>query len=177
MKGTISFNSELGKGSEFIISLPMKRPKDEKLVEAKPEEEKRPKQIKKQFNHKVLLVEDNEMNQKLAVAILKSFSLTCDIANNGIEAVELVNEKPDKYTLIFMDIQMPKMDGITATCEIRKFNKAVPIVALTANAFDEDKKKCMDAGMNGFIAKPYKKSDIENTLVQFESINPKKEAI
>ncbi len=107
----------------------------------------------------VLLVEDNELNREIATAILEETGMTIDCAFDGDDAVAIVNREPaGKYDLILMDIQMPKMDGYTATREIRTLpdnDKAnIPIVAMTANAFEEDRKKALESGMNGHIIKP-----------------------
>ena len=117
----------------------------------------------------VLLVEDNELNREIAAAILEGAGMTVDCAVDGTEAVDIMyNAAEDDYDLIFMDIQMPKMDGYTATREIRTFTnntKAnIPIVAMTANAFEEDRKKSIEAGMNGHIAKPISIEDIAAAL-------------
>ena len=103
---------------------------------------------------KVLLVEDNEINQEVAHEILKAVGMTVAIANNGIEAVDMV--KTDMYDIVLMDIQMPKMDGYDATREIRKDPAfaELPIIAMTANALRCDKEKCFDVGMNDYITKP-----------------------
>lgn len=108
---------------------------------------------------RVLLVEDNELNREIAMALLEETGMEIDSVCDGDEAVATINESPsDKYDLILMDIQMPKMDGYTATREIRTLadNKKanIPIVAMTANAFEEDKKKALESGMNGHIIKP-----------------------
>ncbi len=108
---------------------------------------------------RVLLVEDNELNREIATAMLGATGMEIDTAEDGIEAVNIINEAPeDKYDLILMDIQMPKMDGYTATREIRTLpnnRKAnIPIIAMTANAFDEDKQKAFATGMNDHIVKP-----------------------
>ncbi len=108
---------------------------------------------------RILLVEDNELNREIAMALLEETGMEIDCAADGIEAVNIMSEAPeDRYDLILMDIQMPKMDGYTATREIRTLpnnRKAnIPIVAMTANAFDEDRRKAFETGMNGYISKP-----------------------
>ncbi len=117
---------------------------------------------KKQYDYsgkRILLVEDNELNREIATAILEETGMTIDSVDDGDVAVAAINEAPaDKYDLVLMDIQMPKMDGYTATREIRTLSdnrKAnIPIVAMTANAFEEDKQRAYKAGMNGHIIKP-----------------------
>ncbi|MDD6881982.1 MAG: response regulator [Firmicutes bacterium] len=118
---------------------------------------------------KILLVEDNELNQEIASEILAEAGFMVDVANDGIVAVDKVATEPsDCYDLILMDIQMPKMNGFIATREIRTLNdnsKAnIPIIAMTANAFDEDKKNAFEAGMNGFIAKPINIDEVFKAL-------------
>ena len=118
---------------------------------------------------RILLVEDNDLNQEIASEILSNLGLVVDTANDGIAAVEKVASSPSgSYDLVLMDIQMPNMDGYTATREIRKLpdsSKAdIPIVAMTANAFDEDKEKAFTCGMNGFISKPINIKILISTL-------------
>ena len=120
----------------------------------------------------ILLVEDNELNREIATALLEEIGIIVDSVEDGTDAVERMNEvEDDRYDLIFMDIQMPKMDGYMTTREIRtlKNNKKanIPIIAMTANAFEEDKKKAFKAGMNAHIAKPI---DIKTILAVFDQV-------
>ncbi len=120
---------------------------------------------------RVLLVEDNELNRELALAILEETGMEIDCAEDGIEAVNIINEAlEDRYDLVLMDIQMPRMDGYTATREIRTLpnnRKAnIPIVAMTANAFDEDRRKAFECGMNGHLVKPIDMRAIAKMLDQ-----------
>ena len=117
----------------------------------------------------ILLAEDNELNADIAIAILEEAELIIDRVEDGIQCVNRIEQMPaGTYDLIFMDIQMPKMDGYMTTREIRtlKNNKKanIPIIAMTANAFEEDKKKAFKAGMNAHIAKPIDSKKIEDTL-------------
>jgi CheY-like chemotaxis protein len=130
---------------------------------------------------RILLVEDNPVNQKLAKLMLTKAGYEVDVAGDGQEAVEKYTKTPDKYDLIFMDIQMPVMDGLQATKEIRKWeghrkdpkgktigsSKAglkIPIVAMTANAMEEDRKKCLEVGLDDYITKPIKKALLFETI-------------
>lgn len=120
---------------------------------------------------KALLVEDNELNREIATVLLEEAGLIVDSVEDGTDAVERMNEADEsEYDLIIMDIQMPKMDGYTATREIRTLDnnkKAnIPIVAMTANAFEEDRKKAFEAGMNAHISKPVDIDIIRHTLNQ-----------
>ena len=118
---------------------------------------------------RILLVEDNELNQEIAAAILKDAGFLVDVADDGIVAVEkMVSAPSGSYDLILMDVQMPRMNGFIAAREIRTLSdnkKAnIPVVAMTANAFDEDRKLAFEAGMNGFVAKPISVEVLLRTL-------------
>lgn len=130
------------------------------------------KQSENLFGKKVLLVEDNELNREIAVDILTEEGLIVDTAENGKIAVnKIASARADAYDMVLMDIQMPVMDGYEATREIRAMSsewvKKLPILAMTANAFEEDKKKSMDAGMDGHLAKPI---DIDILLETLDNI-------
>ena len=168
MGGSITVNSEEGKGSEFIVCIPFKVisvPESDasETCEAKKGEEY-------DFTGKrVLLVEDNEMNQMIATAVLEKTGVAIDIAENGEIAVNKVRDAAaGYYDIILMDIQMPVMDGYEATRQIRALKdpdkREIPIVAVTANAFEEDRKVTMEAGMNGHLSKPYDVQEIMKTM-------------
>jgi len=179
MGGTITVYSEEGKGSEFVVDLPFRfierndgaQPVPESAA-GRPETEglqAEPASCPDFAGKHILLAEDNQMNQMIAVAILEEAGFTIDIAADGEEAVEKITSSPaGTYDIILMDIQMPKMDGYEAAKRIRELpdpgKSGIPIVAVTANAFEEDKKVALAAGMNGHLAKPYDVPVIMETL-------------
>jgi len=110
--------------------------------------------VKKIEYFNILLTEDNVINQEIIVGILEETNITIDIASNGKEAVEILKENKKEYSMVLMDLQMPIMDGYKATKIIRKFNKDVPIIALTANAMKEDIQNTKKIGMNDHLSKP-----------------------
>jgi len=124
----------------------------------------------------VLLVEDVEINREIVLALFEPTKLEIDCAENGIEAVDAFKADPLKYDMIFMDIQMPEMDGLTATQLIRDSGmeraREIPIVAMTANAFKEDIEKCLEAGMNGHLGKPLVFELVIETLERFLNGSP-----
>ena len=109
-------------------------------------------------NISILLVEDNKLNQRLMESSLKRFGFKIDLANNGLEAVEKYQANHKNYDLIIMDIMMPVMDGFHAFDEIRKKNKNVPIIAVTARALPNEKRKIIEYGFNDYISKPIEDS-------------------
>ncbi len=121
---------------------------------------------------RLLMAEDNTVNQKVALHMLAKLGYRCDIASNGLEAVEAVASRD--YDVILMDMQMPEMDGLEATRTIRKNqseNKSKPwIIALTANAMEGDRERCIEAGMNDYISKPIKSTALATALLQAREI-------
>ncbi len=169
MDGEIGVESEEGKGSNFYFTVKLKTRKDVKPVHPELKriydlKEESPaleitnkhedlKQERKKF--KLLLAEDNLINQKVALRILTEAGYNTEAVANGKEALDAI--KNDSYDLILMDVQMPEMDGFTASGEIRKLNSdknKIPIVAITAHALMGDKEKCLNAGMNDYLSKP-----------------------
>jgi len=118
--------------------------------------------------HCILLVEDVEINREIVLALLEATLLNIECAENGTEAVRMFGETPSKYEMIFMDVQMPEMDGYEATRRIRALDipnaKTIPIIAMTANVFREDIEKCLESGMNGHVGKPLDMNDILQQL-------------
>jgi CheY-like chemotaxis protein len=106
----------------------------------------------------ILLAEDVEINQEIVIALLEPTSILIDCAGNGADAVRLFTSDPEKYDIIFMDVQMPEMDGYEATRHIRSSGApradSIPIVAMTANVFREDIERCLESGMNDHVGKP-----------------------
>ena len=169
MNGEINIKSKQGEGTTTAITIPMKLDESAKISESENEEENsHAVQLK---GVKVLLVEDNEMNLEIAMEILEECGVIVDTADDGTVAVEkMKNASPDTYDLILMDIQMPMMNGYDATRQIRLLTNGtqnIPIIAMTANAFDEDRKNAFEAGMNEHVAKPIDITKLKSAIAKF----------
>ena len=167
--GTINVESELGKGSTFTVTLKHRIADESYYVKKHVESSETGSEILEGRN--ILLAEDNDLNAEIAGAILKHAGLKIDRVEDGIQCVNRIMEMPvGTYDMILMDIQMPKMDGYKATQAIRRLpdrDKAcIPIVAMTANAFEEDKRDAIAAGMNGHIAKPIQMDKLLSMLAE-----------
>lgn len=169
MGGSIEVASELGKGTVFTFTL-MHKIADRKFYSQKTEAAETSEMGKNLSGKHVLLAEDNDLNAEIAVTVLEETGIVIERVEDGIQCVNrVVQMSPGTYDLILMDIQMPNMDGYKATRCIRRLDdkkKAeIPIIAMTANAFEEDKKRAFDAGMNGHIAKPIDIEKLEEVIL------------
>ena len=168
MNGEICVKSKLGEGTCFTLTFEH-RISNEDCIELNQELDVLDEKSILQGKH-VLLVEDNELNAEIAMAILEQSGLVLDRVVDGLACVNKLSEvDADLYDLILMDIQMPNMNGYEATRRIRQFKNSkkagIPILAMTANAFEEDKKMAMDAGMNGHVSKPIDVNVLENQIL------------
>lgn len=169
MGGSIEVKSELGKGTVFTFTL-MHKIADEKYYSKKIETADVSDTGENLHGKHVLLAEDNDLNAEIAIAVLEEIGLIIERVEDGIQCVNRIEQMPSgTYDLILMDIQMPNMDGYKATQCIRRLDdkkkSEIPIIAMTANAFEEDKKMAFDAGMNGHIAKPIDIEKLEEVIL------------
>ena len=156
MGGTIEVESQLGCGTKMTVVLPFELASEKQILEEKQKEKE--KISDSILGKRVLLAEDNELNAEIAMTVLKENGLKAERAANGKQCIEMLKKMPeDYYDMILMDIQMPEMDGYEATKLIRHLDDAradIPIVAMTANAFEEDRQKALENGMNAHVSKP-----------------------
>jgi signal transduction histidine kinase len=183
MHGRIWIESELGHGASFIFEIEVSigaMNKDESATAAKTmatgklSDDLRQEGENDIFDGKrILLVEDVEINRLIVLTRLEPTQAEIDCAENGAHAVRIFSEMPEKYDIIFMDIQMPQMDGYEATRRIRSLDaanaKTIPIIAMTANVFQEDIEKCLAAGMNGHVGKPLDFDEVLSKLRMYLS--------
>ena len=167
--GTIEVESELGKGSTFTVTLKHKIADESYYVKKHLEESGISREILK--NRSILLAEDNDLNAEIAAVILERAGLKVERVEDGLQCISRITEMPaGTYDIILMDIQMPKMDGYKATQTIRNLSDqekaCIPIIAMTANAFEEDKRAAIAAGMNGHIAKPIQVDKLLSILAE-----------
>lgn len=164
MGSDISVESEPGQGTEFFFRLKLK-----KFVGSPQKVTREVDAADKSLNGiRVLLVEDNPVNVIVAKKFLKRWKVTFDVAENGVEAVKMVQEMA--YQMVLMDLQMPEMDGYTASCAIRDLGGSfadLPIIALTASALEDTRRKVYKAGMNAYVTKPFQPDQLQETMLEF----------
>ena len=168
MGGTIEVESQLGCGTKMNVVLPFELASEKQILEEKQKEKE--KISDSILGKRVLLAEDNELNAEIAMTVLKENGLKAERAANGKQCMEMLKKMPeDYYDMILMDIQMPEMDGYEATKRIRNLDDAradIPIVAMTANAFEEDRQKALESGMNAHVSKPVDMNMLFKVMVQ-----------
>ncbi|HVZ45643.1 MAG TPA: ATP-binding protein [Ramlibacter sp.] len=164
MGGDVSVESTPGRGSTFRFSVPV-RLADEGARDSQPPLPDAPRSAPR--GARVLLVEDNDINQSVGRELLKDAGIDCEIASNGQEALDML--RSGGYDLVLMDMQMPVMDGLTATQELRKLPSCakLPVVAMTANALLRDRERCLAAGMDDFVAKPIEPNELQRVLAKW----------
>ncbi|OUD12362.1 PAS domain-containing hybrid sensor histidine kinase/response regulator [Thioflexithrix psekupsensis] len=173
LQGYITKPINFQKLHEQLLNLEEKtRIKSEIIVASHPDKITQPSVYQHHKKMRVLLVEDNLTNQKVAQLMLSKLNCEITIANNGIRALNLLKEKHDLFDLVFMDCQMPEMDGFEATKAIRNYEQLkqlppIPIIALTANAMAGDATRCKDAGMDDYLSKPVKSEDLKTVILSW----------
>ena len=168
MGGTIEVESEEGKGTRFIMKFSFPVSLENQVREK--EKQNIPDITEKLEGKRILLAEDNELNAEIADTVLEETGIKVKHVEDGIQCIEELKKMPEKYyDVILMDVQMPNMDGYTATQRIRDLDDSraeIPIIAMTANAYDEDRRKAQEAGMDGFLAKPLDVDEMMRLLAQ-----------
>lgn len=168
MDGTIEVESEEGKGTRFIMKFSFPVSLENQVREK--EKQNIPDITEKLEGKRILLAEDNELNAEIAETVLEETGIKVKHVEDGIQCIEELKKMPEKYyDVILMDVQMPNMDGYTATQRIRDLDDSraeIPIIAMTANVYDEDRRKAQEAGMDGFLAKPLDVDEMMRLLAQ-----------
>ncbi len=169
MDGTIDLQSKIGEGTTFRVRIPCRIATQEDTQPKTVENIGNPEDLK---GIRILLAEDNDLNAEITVTLLSEVGFTVERAANGVECVEMLKDRPaGYYSIILMDIQMPVLDGYNATSNIRRMDDkakaSIPIVAMTANAFAEDREKALSVGMNDHIAKPVDMSKLVPTIRKY----------
>ena len=169
MSGTVEVESRIGVGSTFTVTIPCRIASEE---ETQAKRETGPSDQKSLSGVKILLTEDNDLNAEIAVELLQEEGCTVDRAKDGVECVDMLEKAANgTYQLILMDIQMPVMNGYDAAKKIRRMDDSpkadIPIIAMTANAFSEDRQAALDAGMNDHIAKPINMNVLVPTILKY----------
>ena len=166
MGASLSCKSQIGVGTEFIFKVKLP------LAGNMSQQERANIDYSAFDGKRILLVEDNDLNREIAVDLLEEMGFLVEEATDGADAIEKVkNSAENDFCLILMDIQMPYMDGYQATREIRSLSNKkianIPIIAMTANAFEEDKRKALEAGMNAHLSKPIDVKKVSETLYEY----------
>lgn len=170
MRGEAGVESQLGLGSTFWFTAHLQRGREQTVEAASVSRESAETELRiKHAGARLLLAEDNLINREVALELLSRLGLHLETASNGLEAVEKARNQ--RFDLILMDVQMPDLDGLNATRIIRTLPglQEIPILAMTANAFDEDRQQCLNVGMNDFVSKPVDPPSLYSTLLKWLS--------
>lgn len=170
MSGSIQVRSEVGLGSTFTLTLPLELVNDETelAIDAQADE------AAIDLPHlRLLVAEDNPMNRRVVELLFEEWKFQYTMVHNGREAVEILRENPGRFDLVFMDIQMPEMDGYEATRQIRQnLGLSLPIIAMTAHALAGEREKCIRLGMNDYISKPFREAEFRQIIAHFAPKHP-----
>lgn len=172
MNGEITVESELVEGTKFIVTIDFERAAKQEIEEKEHQSEVQKSQTLQILENKhILLAEDHPLNAEIAKRLLKKVGCIVEWVKDGQECINHFSSSPiDEFDLILMDIRMPNIDGITATKMIRALSRAdastIPIIAMTANAYDSDVKQCLDSGMNAHISKPVNPDVMYEAIIQ-----------
>jgi CheY-like chemotaxis protein len=170
--GQIRAKSERGEGTTFYLTIPYKICREPYISHRSSfmQQSTEPVPLQQDQNVRILIVEDNDVNQTLLRHIFRNWQINFEIAGNGIEALDKL--KNGTYDLVLMDIQMPELDGYTTTQQIRNHLKLnIPIIAMTAHAMAGEREKCLSYGMNEYISKPLREEELRKLILQFVSLN------